>query len=285
MEESRTIKEELLKIGLEVEEVVEAPYYECGVQAGMPTDHGNVAEGSYRIPASLFSEGVSYVVKVHGESMKDFDFREGDNLLVNVQYSAESGDIVIAMINGECTVKAYTRDLDGNRWLIPGNPAFSPILLNPDDENRIIGVVRKIIHDSPRMSYSDCMKAISKVKKDVSKKTYDDEDIARAIKGAMEMMEQRMLKGSRPWFAVYRTFTDKGIVANGDYNGFYAIIERLMGDEMPRINIKDMRASLDIMSFAKPVSEWVIDKAPVPKSKFFDYKDVAIATANVLANA
>lgn len=62
---------------------------------------------------------------------------------------------------------------------------------------------------------------------------------------------------------MYRAFTDKGIVEKGDYKSFVTLLENVMGNEAPSINIKDMRANLDIMSFENHVTLWNIDDAPV----------------------
>lgn len=271
------LKKELMRVGLELGEVVKVPYFDCGVQAGVPTDSGNTPSGKMYIPTELLGDGVVYTVTVRGESMIDYDIREGDRLIVHCQRTAESGDIIIARINGACTVKTFFEDEDGDVWLIPGNPDFSPIHLQADDVNEIIGVVKQIIHESPRTSYRDCMRAIKSVKSG-RKKGIGNMDIARALRAAYDMIVQRGLSGSRPWFAVYRTFTDRGVVAKGDYAGFTSILENIMGEEMPSINVKDMRANLDVLSFEDPVALWSIDNAPVNNKRFYDYLEIARVT-------
>ena len=275
-------REELLKIGLELGEVVQVPYYECGVQAGIPTESGDVPAGMMLIPKDLYDDSV-ITMMVRGESMIAYDIREGDKLIVHVQNTAQSGDIVIAMINGASTVKTYFEDEDGDKWLIPGNPNFTPIQLKPEDNNMITGVVRQIIHESPRTSYRDCAKAIKSVKKE-QKRPIKDADIARALKSAMESMEKRGLSGSRPWFAVYRTFTDRGVIEKGDYAGFASLLERVMGDECPTLSTRDMRVNLDIQSFERPVSLWSVDNCPVSSKRFYDLLEVANATNKALSN-
>lgn len=275
-------REELLKIGLELGEVVQVPYYECGVQAGIPTECGDVPAGMMLIPKDLYDDSV-ITMMVRGESMIAYDIREGDKLIVHVQHTAQSGDIVIAMINGASTVKTYFEDEDGDKWLIPGNPNFTPIQLKPEDDNMITGVVRQIIHESPRTAYRDCARAIKNVKKE-QKRIIRDVDIARALKAAIETMQERKLTGSRPWFAVYRTFTDRGIIENGDYSGFTSLLERIIGEECPIISVKDMKQNMDVMSFAHPVSMWTIDNAPVTGKRFYDYLEVANVTNKALSN-
>lgn len=275
-------KNALLKIGLELGEVVPVPYYESGVQAGVPSEGGNIPPDMMLIPRDLWDNTICTVL-VHGESMIDYDIREGDKLIVRSQQTAQSGDIVIAMINGASTVKTYFEDEDGDKWLIPGNPDFAPILLREEDDNHIVAVVKQIIHESPRTSYRECVKAIKNVKKE-QKQTIREADIARALKAAQKAMQQRNLSGSRPWFAVYRAFTDRGVVQMGDYAGFVAILDRIMGEESPSLNVKDIRANLDVLSFERPVSLWSPDNAPVGGKRYFDYLDIARVTSKALSN-
>lgn len=277
------LREELLKIGLELGDVISVPDYECGVQAGLPADHGNMPSGGMFIPEELAAAGSVYTVKVRGESMIDYDIKEGDRLIVHFQSTAESGDIVIAMVNGACTVKTFFEDEDGDLWLIPGNPDFTPIKLLGGDDNRIIGIVKQIIHETPRISYRECVKAIKASKKE-HRQQIKMEDIVRALKAAVEAMTERGLSGSRPWFAVYRTFTDRGVIEKGDYTGFVALLENIMGEEAPSINVKDMRGNIDVQSFEKPVSLWSVDDAPVGAKRFYDYLEVAKVTNRALSN-
>lgn len=138
---------------------VEVPYYPNGVRAGVPTDTGDLCEETIRIPRA-FAEACSYVVPVRGQSMRDFDLREGDELIVRAQATADSGDIVIACVDGGLTVKAYFEDENGDRWLVPGNPDFAPIPIHECTDIRIQGVVTRITHLAPRVSIRDCARIV-----------------------------------------------------------------------------------------------------------------------------
>lgn len=140
-------------------EWVEVPYYANGVQAGVPTDIGDLCEETIRIPRA-FAQAACYVVPVHGQSMRDFDLREGDELIVRAQDTAESGDIVIACVDGGLTVKAYFEDENGDRWLVPGNPDFAAIPIDEFSEVRIQGVVTRITHLAPHVSMRDCARIV-----------------------------------------------------------------------------------------------------------------------------
>ena len=139
-------------------EWAEVPFFSCGVRAGLPEVPGDYDGGTCLIPKELAEIG-TFVISVRGQSMRDFDLKEGDHLIVRQQDIAENGDIVIAMLDGNATVKAYYEDNSGTRWLIPGNPDFDPIPLT-DSTARIIGVVRQIIHRAPRISLKQCAQTL-----------------------------------------------------------------------------------------------------------------------------
>ena len=89
----------------------------------------------------LVGEGTLFMVKVVGDSMIDAAITDGDWVVVRQQQDAENGDIVAAMIDGDATVKTLQRR-DGHVWLLPHNPAFSPI---DGDEATILGKVVSVL--------------------------------------------------------------------------------------------------------------------------------------------
>lgn len=277
--------EALRVAGLEVitdMEWTEVPFYGCGVQAGLPNEAGDYAGETVRVPREFLRE-CDYAVAVRGESMRDFDFKEGDKLLVNVQDVAENGDIVIASVDGGMTVKAYYEDREGHRWLVPGNRNFQPISLDRPDA-RIMGRVRKIIHRTPRVDVNVLAQTVEEAQSD-NAAGYGREAVARALARAREYMEAKRMGESRAWFAVYRVFVDRNIVEAGDYAGFQNLLAEVMGDEAPVLNVRDMRYNLDVQSFAKPVSLWNVNDAPVTLRRFFDYMEVARRTSEGLRSS
>lgn len=149
-------------------EWVEVPYYSSGVRAGIPERPGDEAYETISIPKE-FAAIINFVIPVKGESMRDFGLQEGDNLCVHSQPTADNGDIVVASIDGECTVKTYYEDVDGSKWLVPGNPDFKPIYLDPDSDVRIFGVVKQIMQINPHVSLCDCAARVRPVQKEYAK--------------------------------------------------------------------------------------------------------------------
>jgi SOS-response transcriptional repressor LexA len=79
--------------------------------------------------------------------MCDAGIEEGDQVHVLLDTPVYDGDIVVACIDGECTVKAYLKDKDGTVWLVPCNKAYRPIRITEEMNAHIVGKV--ISHRKP----------------------------------------------------------------------------------------------------------------------------------------
>ena len=84
-----------------------------------------------------------FALRVRGESMIGAGILDGDRVIVRPQQTAEDGQIVVARIGDEATVKRLRRR-NGEIWLLPENPAFSPI---DGTEAEIIGIVKAVIRE------------------------------------------------------------------------------------------------------------------------------------------
>lgn len=87
----------------------------------------------------------TFFVRVAGDSMVDAGIFPGDILVVDRSIRASHGDIVIAVLDGEFTVKELA--LHPKPALIPRNPGFSPITLSDESELEIFGVVTNSVRD------------------------------------------------------------------------------------------------------------------------------------------
>ena len=144
---------------LQIVDWVRVPYFLCGVRAGLPALPGDDTYETIAIPRQYACEA-AFVIPVHGQSMRDFDFHDGDELIVSARAYADNGEFVIASINGEMTVKVYYEDGQGERWMLPGNPDYQPIHLSPEDDCRIIGVVTRVTHRQPHVSLRQCARIL-----------------------------------------------------------------------------------------------------------------------------
>lgn len=97
------------------------------IAAGIPITAEQQVEEMIPLPKQLVGDGRLFMLKVVGDSMIDAAICDGDYVVVREQQTAENGDIVAAMLDGEATVKVF-RQRDGHTWLLPRNTAFEPIL-------------------------------------------------------------------------------------------------------------------------------------------------------------
>jgi repressor LexA len=111
------------------------------IAAGGPILAEQAIEEVFPLPRQLVGEGTLFLLKVAGDSMMNAAITDGDWVVVRQQEDAENGEIVAAMLDGEATVKTFKRS-DGHVWLIPHNPAYTPIL---GDEATILGKVVTVL--------------------------------------------------------------------------------------------------------------------------------------------
>ena len=97
------------------------------IAAGVPITAEEQVEDVFTLPQRLVGDGDLFLLQVVGESMIDAAICDGDWVVVRSQNTAEKGEIVAAMIDGETTVKTFVQR-DDHVWLMPHNPSFAPIL-------------------------------------------------------------------------------------------------------------------------------------------------------------
>jgi repressor LexA len=111
------------------------------IAAGGPIVAEQYVEDVFPLPRQLVGEGTLFLLSVKGDSMINAAIADGDWVVIRQQEDAENGEIVAAMLDGEATVKTLKRS-DGHVWLIPHNPAYTPIL---GDEASILGRVVAVL--------------------------------------------------------------------------------------------------------------------------------------------
>jgi repressor LexA len=96
------------------------------IAAGGPILAEERVEEVMPLPKSLVGGGTLFLLEVSGDSMIDAAICNGDYVVIRQQPSAENGEVVAAMIDGEATVKTFQRR-NGQVWLLPHNEAYDPI--------------------------------------------------------------------------------------------------------------------------------------------------------------
>ena len=124
------------------------PLYSNQIQAGFPSPaEDDVPFEPYDLGAKLIPNPAStFFIRVTGESMRDAGIFPDDVLIVDRSLEASNGDVVVAAINGEFTVKRFFRK--GKRVeLRPENSKFRPIVVTTDMDFIVWGVVKTVIHN------------------------------------------------------------------------------------------------------------------------------------------
>jgi repressor LexA len=118
------------------------------VPAGVPLLAVENIEGTIAVDASFAPSGETFTLRVVGESMVGAGIADGDFVIVRRQNSAETGDIVVAVIGDEATVKRYYPEIDCVR-LEPENETFGPIIVEPETPGfyiagKVVGLLRRM---------------------------------------------------------------------------------------------------------------------------------------------
>ena len=111
------------------------------IAAGVPITADQQIEETLPLPESLVGKGDLFMLKVKGESMINAAICDGDYVVIRQQKDANNGDIVAAMIDGEATVKTFSRK-SGHVWLLPANDDFAPI---DGDQCEVLGIVTAVL--------------------------------------------------------------------------------------------------------------------------------------------
>ncbi len=113
------------------------------VAAGAPIEPVPQTE-RVEVPKSMIGRGDTFALRVKGHSMRDDGILPGDVVVVQKQATARNGQTVIAVINGEATIKTYRRNA-GTVELHPANETMQPIIVQPTDAFQIEGIVVGVI--------------------------------------------------------------------------------------------------------------------------------------------
>jgi repressor LexA len=117
------------------------------VPAGAPIDAVENIENELALDQTFLPRGEAFSLRVSGDSMKGAGILDGDLVIVKKQSTADRGDIVVAILNGEATVKRYmptSRQIQ----LVPENEAFQPIVVSGKSREfriagKVVGLLRR----------------------------------------------------------------------------------------------------------------------------------------------
>lgn len=123
---------------------VEVPLF-GRIAAGQPIDVA-ASDETVTVPEVLTRRGENFVLRVHGDSMIDDGIFDGDYVVIHRQERADNGEMVVALVNGEATLKRWYREGDGRIRLQPANERMTPIFAREDEvrvQGSVVGLLRR----------------------------------------------------------------------------------------------------------------------------------------------
>ena len=122
------------------------PIFSEAVQAGFPSPAEDHMDMDLNLNDHLVQNpSATFCVRAIGESMKDAGIQSGDIMIVDKSLEPKNRSIVLAVIDGEFTVKRVNVN-ESELYLVPENSNFSPIKITEDMDFQVWGVVTYIIH-------------------------------------------------------------------------------------------------------------------------------------------
>jgi len=125
--------------------LIQLPLFLTPVACGFPSPAQDYIEQRLDLNELCIARpAATYYVRAKGNSMINAGIQDGDLLIVDRSITAKHGDTIIASLNGEFTVKEL--QLRPYPALLPANPEYRPILLDPEQELEVFGVVTYVLH-------------------------------------------------------------------------------------------------------------------------------------------
>lgn len=113
------------------------------VAAGIPILAEQNVEDTFTLPTEIATDSSSFILEVHGDSMINAGIYNGDYIIVREQHNAMNGEIVVAMIDGEATVKTFYKEA-GRVRLQPENDSMEPIYaVSPTILGKVVALMRR----------------------------------------------------------------------------------------------------------------------------------------------
>ncbi len=253
------------------------PFYDVPVPCSYPPEVGE-AMGDYgMLPGELLMAMDGFLTRAKGDSMTGAGIFDGDIVLVDKNAKVYDSDIVVAIVDGECVIKSYCTDDDGQTWLAPQNEDYDAIPLEEGQSLYICGVVTDVMRKSPRVSHRKCMEIVNKTKR----KLHMPKKVTRQQVESMIGGLAKQIKAGRQWYAVFRPLVDVTFLTAKDYDEFVGMVRKVVPEHehLPkRLELQRMAVG----SFTKPVKKWREDNAPVRGTRFYNYKAIAMHTFDVL---
>ena len=131
---------------MEKGKAVKCPLFASRVSAGFPSPADDFLDKKLDLNQHLVKHpAATFFVRVAGDSMTGAGINDNDILIVDRSLEVSDGKIIIAVLEGELTVKRF-RSIKGKSYLYPENPKYQPIELGENKSFEVWGVVTNVIH-------------------------------------------------------------------------------------------------------------------------------------------
>lgn len=122
------------------------PIFLTCVQAGFPSPADDYIDKQLDLNELIVKHpAATFFLRVEGDSMRDAGIQSGDLIVVDRSIEPSHGKIIVAVVNGEFTVKRVEISSSGIS-LVPENPSFSKIKVTPESDFQVWGVVTYVVH-------------------------------------------------------------------------------------------------------------------------------------------
>ena len=242
------------------------PLYDEPASCGLPTPVGNETNDVTMLPKDFVKSMDAFVIRAKGDSMIGANIIDGDLVLVDKTAQVYDSDIVVVLIDGECVLKCYCTDDEGQTWLAPRNDAYDAIPVREGQDLFIFGVVTDVWRRSPRVSHRECIDVVNRTKRRARK---PKEVSLSEVQAAIRDIAPKVTNG-RQWFAVYRALADRKLVGEECFEAFCRLVAEAV-PEHPRLPVYTEMQRMSVMCFAKPIWQWQADNAPVTGKRYLDY--------------
>lgn len=146
----QTVRTHIDIFSADVSSSLALPYADNGIQAGFPSPAQDYINESIDLNREIVRHpAATFYGRVEGDSMIDEGIEGGDILVIDRSLEPADGDLAVCCVDGEFTLKRIKLERE-RIWLIPSNEAFDPILVTPDKQFEIWGVVTYTIKQNRR---------------------------------------------------------------------------------------------------------------------------------------
>lgn len=246
------------------------PLYDVPASCGLPLPLGNETNDFKMVPKGILASMDTFFVRAKGDSMIGANIIDGDLVLVDKTAQVYDSDIVVALIDGECVLKCYCTDDEGQTWLAPRNDAYDAIPVREGQDLYIFGVVTEVWRRSPRVTHRECIDVVNRTKRRARK---PKEVSLSEVQAAIRDIAPKVAYG-RQWFAVYRALADRKLVGKGCFEAFCRLVAEAV-PEHPKLPTAKELGRMNVYCFAKPLGQWSADNAPVTGSRYSEYEQIA----------